>query len=41
MCFGVLALGWLLGMQRLARVLAANRREGRPHAGTPGLRLAP
>ena len=28
--FGVLALGWLLGLQRLARVLAANRREGRP-----------
>lgn len=28
--FGVLALGWLLGMQRLAKVLAANRREGRP-----------
>ena len=23
--FGVLALGWLLGMQRLAKVLAANR----------------
>jgi uncharacterized protein involved in response to NO len=28
--FGMLAFGWLVGMQRLARVLAANRADDRP-----------